>query len=157
MAERRGFFVCTVLSDIIAVQDKFAEPVRRNRIILFGLQPHAFLFISFFLFFKYKFVAFLCLRVSWGITCFIPSVSMTLIAKLSWSCFMLSQKPVPIRSVLPAFWIDYSIHADLLTSWRQQWKAMCAGRSQRRRMGLMCNTKHKYFSAALFSQFLMSG
>lgn len=58
MAERRGFFVCTVLSDIIAVQDKFAEPVRRNRIILFGLQPHAFLFISFFLFFKIQVCSF---------------------------------------------------------------------------------------------------
>lgn len=162
MTERWGrvFFVCIVLSWAALQRCKTnLQNLWREIELLYLFFRLVLFFFSLFLFsfFKSKCVAFLWLRMRWGIIYFIPSVSLTPAAKLSWSCFMLSPKPVPMRSVLPAFWIDYSTHADLLTSWRQQWRAMCAGRSQRRHMGLMCNTKHKYFSAALFSQFLMLG
>lgn len=56
MAQRQGWVVClhrAELYSITAVQGKFAEPVKRNRITLFGLQARAFLFIFYLFFFSF--------------------------------------------------------------------------------------------------------
>lgn len=66
--------------------------------------------------------------MSWGIVYLLYTISQfDFYSESSLSSFMLSQNLVPVRSVLPDFWIDYNIHADILASWRQQRRVMCAG------------------------------